>query len=82
MYLGAIAADFGVPIFLGSYWALIPGTLMAILFIYRTAREDQTLQEELPGYKDYAKKVRYRLLPGVWILGVDRVPFGDVSHFH
>jgi len=66
MYLGAITADFGIPFFLGSYWALIPGTVMAILFIYRTAREDQTLQEELPGYKEYTKQVRYRLLPGIW----------------
>lgn len=66
MYLGSLFADFGTPLFFGSYWALIPGAIMAALFIYRTAREDQTLQEELPGYKDYAQKVRYRLVPGVW----------------
>ncbi|MEX2162210.1 MAG: isoprenylcysteine carboxylmethyltransferase family protein [Anaerolineales bacterium] len=66
MYVGAIVADIGIPLFLGSYWALIPGALMAALFIYRTWREDVTLQEELPGYKEYAQKVRYRLLPGVW----------------
>ena len=66
MYLGSLLADFGTPLFFGSYWALIPGTVMAALFIYRTAREDQTLQEELPGYKDYAQKVRYRLVPGIW----------------
>lgn len=66
MYVGAILADIGVPLFLGSYWAMIPGAMMAVLFIYRTAREDITLQEKLPGYKEYAQKVRYRLLPGVW----------------
>jgi protein-S-isoprenylcysteine O-methyltransferase Ste14 len=66
MYLGSLLADFGTPLFFGSYWALIPGTVMALLFLYRTAREDQTLQDELPGYKEYAQKVRYRLLPGIW----------------
>jgi protein-S-isoprenylcysteine O-methyltransferase Ste14 len=66
MYLGSLFADLGTPLFFGSYWALILGAVMAALFIYRTAREDQTLQEELPGYKDYAQKVRYRLVPGVW----------------
>jgi protein-S-isoprenylcysteine O-methyltransferase Ste14 len=38
----------------------------AILLILRTALEDRMLQAELPGYADYAKQVRYRLLPGVW----------------
>lgn len=66
MYVGAIVAAFGVPLFLGSYWALIPGAVMALIFIYRTAREDQTLQDELKGYKEYAQKVRFRLLPGIW----------------
>jgi protein-S-isoprenylcysteine O-methyltransferase Ste14 len=66
MYLGSLLADFGAPLFFGSFWALIPGAVMAALFIYRTAREDQTLQEELPGYKEYAQKVRFRLVPGVW----------------
>jgi protein-S-isoprenylcysteine O-methyltransferase Ste14 len=66
MYLGSLLADFGIPLFFGSYWALIPGAIMAALFIYRTEREDQTLQEELPGYKEYSQKVRYRLVPGVW----------------
>ncbi|MEX1247892.1 MAG: isoprenylcysteine carboxylmethyltransferase family protein [Anaerolineales bacterium] len=66
MYVGSILADIGVPLFLGSYWALIPSALMAALFIYRTAREGITLQEELPGYKEYAQKVRYRLLSGAW----------------
>jgi protein-S-isoprenylcysteine O-methyltransferase Ste14 len=40
--------------------------LAALLFIVRTALEDRTLREELPGYQAYAERVRYRLLPGVW----------------
>jgi protein-S-isoprenylcysteine O-methyltransferase Ste14 len=50
----------------GSWWALIPAFIIVALYIYRTAREDRTLQAELPGYKEYAQQTRYRLLPGVW----------------
>jgi protein-S-isoprenylcysteine O-methyltransferase Ste14 len=39
---------------------------MAVLFIVRTALEDRTLREELPSYAEYVRRVRYRLLPGVW----------------
>ncbi len=45
-------------------WAL--GALAALLYVVRTVLEDRTLQNELTGYSDYAQKVRYRLLPGVW----------------
>jgi len=51
---------------LGSLFALIPAGFIVGLFILRTSLEDKTLQEELPGYKEYAQKVRYRLIPGVW----------------
>ncbi len=62
---GIIAAMAG-PLALGSLWALVPGVFLAALTIYRTAREDNVLHEQLPGYKEYAQRVRYRLLPGVW----------------
>jgi protein-S-isoprenylcysteine O-methyltransferase Ste14 len=39
---------------------------MNALLVIRTALEDRTLQEELPGYAEYAGKVRYRLFPGMW----------------
>jgi len=65
-YVGAILFELATPIMLGSWWALIPGGLDAILFVVRTALEDKTLQEELDGYKEYAARVRFRLLPGVW----------------
>ncbi len=51
---------------LGSLWALMPAGLITLLGILRTALEDKTLQNELPGYKEYAQHVHYRLLPGVW----------------
>ncbi len=66
MYAGVLAMSLGMPLLLGSWWALIPGVLTMGLFIVRTALEDRTLQAELPGYKDYAKRVRYRLAPGIW----------------
>ena len=54
------------PFLLGSWWGLIPGGLAALMVILRAAFEDRMLHEELPGYAEYAHKVRYRLMPGVW----------------
>lgn len=66
MYAGVILIMFCLPLSLGSFYAFIPAFIIVVLFILRTSLEDKTLQEELPGYKDYAQKVRYRLLPRVW----------------
>ena len=55
-----------MPLILGSLWAMIPAFLTIILLIIRTYLEDITLQKELKGYPEYTKKVKYRLLPGVW----------------
>lgn len=66
MYAGLVVLIPCLPLFLGSWLALVPAGLIAILFVVRTALEDKTLQEELPGYQEYARRVRYRLLPGVW----------------
>jgi protein-S-isoprenylcysteine O-methyltransferase Ste14 len=65
-YLGMMAFTLATPVLLGSFWALIVAAIDLYLIAYRTNREDRTLQDELPGYRDYAKRVRYRLLPGVW----------------
>lgn len=56
----------GIPLALGSLWALVPAILLCPLIVTRTVWEDRTLQAELPGYKEYARRVRYRLVPGVW----------------
>jgi protein-S-isoprenylcysteine O-methyltransferase Ste14 len=56
----------GIPLALGSLWGLIPAILMSTFLVVRTILEDRTLQEELPGYEEYARRVRYRLVPGVW----------------
>ncbi len=65
-YVGALLAFLGTPLLLDSRWAFLPAILIAIVMIVRTALEDRFLQAELPGYRDYARRVRYRLLPGVW----------------
>ena len=56
----------GMPLALGSLWALIPAILMGPLLVMGTILEDRTLREELTGYKEYTQRVRYRLIPGVW----------------
>ena len=51
---------------LGSWWALAPALVLAALFLARTAHEDRFLRRNLAGYTEYAARVRFRLLPGVW----------------
>lgn len=65
-YLGGVVANLAMPLAVGSPWALVAGVLTAGLTVYRTAREDQTLLAELPGYPEYAGRTRYRLVPGLW----------------
>ena len=64
-YAGNIFPLFGIVLALGSVWTLIPAAVASIITVIRTVLEDQTLQEELPGYRDYARRVRYRLFPGI-----------------
>ncbi|HEX7976337.1 MAG TPA: isoprenylcysteine carboxylmethyltransferase family protein [Anaerolineales bacterium] len=66
MYLGMIISTLCLPFFLGAWWALVPAISSNATFVVRTALEDRTLQQELPGYVEYTGRVRYRLLPGVW----------------
>jgi protein-S-isoprenylcysteine O-methyltransferase Ste14 len=65
-YAGALVAGLATPVALGSLWGLAPSGILVILVVIRTALEDQTLQAELKGYKEYAQVTHYRLLPGVW----------------
>lgn len=65
-YLAWCLSAPAIPLMLGSLWALIPALMGLCALVIRTSLEDRTLQEELPGYQDYARRVRYRLLPGVW----------------
>jgi protein-S-isoprenylcysteine O-methyltransferase Ste14 len=65
-YLGTVLQSIGTSIMLGSWWAMIPAIAAVISMIVRTALEDRMLQSELTGYRDYARQIRYRLVPGIW----------------
>jgi protein-S-isoprenylcysteine O-methyltransferase Ste14 len=66
MYLGSMFMYLATPIALGSYWALPPFVLMVPVFVFRILSEEEVLRRGLKGYKEYCKKVRYRLIPFVW----------------
>jgi protein-S-isoprenylcysteine O-methyltransferase Ste14 len=66
LYAALIVFNLAAPVFLGSFYALVPAGLIAGLFVLRTSLEDRTLQRELPGYTEYAAKTRWRLVPHVW----------------
>ncbi|HTY33598.1 isoprenylcysteine carboxylmethyltransferase family protein [Mycobacterium sp.] len=66
MYVGDVIMMVGIPLALGSYWGLlfvIPG--VAVL-VFRIRDEEKLLTQQLPGYREYAQRVRYRLVPAVW----------------
>jgi protein-S-isoprenylcysteine O-methyltransferase Ste14 len=65
-YAGGVIAYLATPLALGTLWAYLPMGLILCALALRTALEDRTLQDELPGYAEYAARVRYRLLPGIW----------------
>jgi protein-S-isoprenylcysteine O-methyltransferase Ste14 len=66
MYAAIIPAFFCLSLFLGSLYGLIPAAAISVLFVLRTALEDRTLQQELEGYREYAGRVRWRLVPKIW----------------
>lgn len=57
---------FGVPLLFQSNWAFVVAGLFVAMFILRTALEDQVLQKELAGYREYANSVKWKLIRGVW----------------
>lgn len=65
-YSGNILALAGIVLALSSLWTIIPAFIALVIALLRTALEDITLQEELPGYRDYARRVRFRLFPGIY----------------
>jgi protein-S-isoprenylcysteine O-methyltransferase Ste14 len=66
MYSGITLFFLGVPLLLGSWWGVAIALLFIVLFAIRTRIEERALIDGLPGYTDYAARVRYRLVPGVW----------------
>jgi len=65
-YTGSLITYPVIPLLLDSWWAFVPAILTIIIIVLRTKLEDDTLQEKLDGYREYAQQVRYRLIPGVW----------------
>jgi protein-S-isoprenylcysteine O-methyltransferase Ste14 len=66
MYAGALLFLLGMPLLLGSWWGLAAGAGFIVLIAVRAMLEERTLAAELDGYSDYAKRVRYRLVPHIW----------------
>lgn len=66
MYIGVIIMFMPTPIALGSYWGLIPMATIPIALVFRIKNEEKVLRKNLPGYNEYCKKTKYRLLPYLW----------------
>ena len=65
-YVSGALLAISVALVLGSLVALLPAAIVIAALVMRTIIEDRTLQQELPGYADYALRVQYRWVPGVW----------------
>ena len=66
MYLGVTVMFLATPLALGSWWALPVMLLLPLFLVLRIRNEEEVLVRELPGYQEYCRKVRYRLIPRVW----------------
>jgi protein-S-isoprenylcysteine O-methyltransferase Ste14 len=66
MYAGNPMVTVGLSLWLGSYVAALCAILPLALLMLRIVLEERLLRRQLPGYSDYVKRVRYRLVPGVW----------------
>ena len=66
MYVGVLIMVIGVPLALGSWWGLAVLALTTPALSWRILDEEQLLKKDLPGYREYTQKVRYRLVPYLW----------------
>jgi protein-S-isoprenylcysteine O-methyltransferase Ste14 len=66
MYAGSLVMLSGIPIALGSWWGMLVIVVMLPVLVWRLIDEEKFLAANLPGYVEYRKKVRYRLIPFVW----------------
>jgi protein-S-isoprenylcysteine O-methyltransferase Ste14 len=65
-YAGLIVSILAYPLILGSWWGFVLSGILTMMIVIRTALEDRMLQRELPGYTEYVKQVKYRLIPLIW----------------
>ena len=66
MYVGVLIMYIPTPVALGSYWGLIPMATIPLAIVFRILNEEKVLCKDLPGYKEYCQKTRYRLIPFIW----------------
>src|SRR3954470_21232921 len=66
MYAGALLFFIGTPLLLGSWYGLAAVPVLTVVLAASAVMEERMLADELPGYRDYAMRVRYRLIPGLW----------------
>ena len=66
MYLATLLIYLTIPLILGSFWSLLFFGWYPFLIAKRIIDEESLLDLELPGYSEYKKRVRYRLIPGIW----------------
>lgn len=65
-YAFTVPMSAGMALSLGSLFALIPVAVIAVVLVIRTLAEDKELKANLPGYAEYATRVKQRWIPGVW----------------
>ena len=66
MYVGTLMMYLVTPLALGSYWALIPAAFIIPMLVVRIRNEEQVLERDLAGYREYKLETKYRVVPGVW----------------
>jgi protein-S-isoprenylcysteine O-methyltransferase Ste14 len=65
-YLGSVIQLMGFFLLFGSLWSILPITILIIIHLVRTYKEDKTLVKDLNGYQEYSLKTKYRLIPYLW----------------
>ena len=66
MYMATILLFMAMPVVLGSWYALIIFAFYPVIIVFRLKDEEALLEKELPGYREYQQKVKYRLIPWIW----------------
>jgi protein-S-isoprenylcysteine O-methyltransferase Ste14 len=66
LYVSGLIMMLGTPLALGSWWGLLIFIPFTLVIIWRLLNEEKFLSKNLPGYKEYCQKVRYRLIPFLW----------------
>jgi protein-S-isoprenylcysteine O-methyltransferase Ste14 len=65
-YAGPLVGHLALPLALGSFWGLVPALIGCVFLVLRIGDEERTLARDLAGYREYARRVRWRLVPGLW----------------